>query len=129
LILLMFISGVGFLVCLVVHVGILFGVETELGTVMQVLKCGILVVYLPAALAARRLLRDYGEQGFGEALKKACPSWMATAMGLIILYAIINVIVQLVGKADPGFAYSALLMAAYSTGIGIYYCYKRLAMS
>ncbi|MCK4794278.1 MAG: hypothetical protein KAV87_61695 [Desulfobacteraceae bacterium] len=129
MVVLMLISAAGFLLSLILHIATLLHVEMELDKVMQVLAYGMFALLLPAVVIAHRLRRSFGNKAFGEALKNACPGWMQTTVGLIIVYAIVNLLIQLVRKGNFAFAYSALLMAAYSVLIAGYYSYNRLKSS
>lgn len=123
---LMLISAAGFLLSLILHIAMLLHVEMPLD---KVLHYGMLALLLPSIVIAHRLRRCLGNKAFGEVLKNACPGWMATTIGLIMIYAIVNLLIQMVRKGDFVFAYSALLMAAYSVAIGMYYSYNRLKSS
>ncbi len=122
---LLLISAAGFLLSLIVHIATLLHVEMELDIVMQVLAYVMFALFIPSIVIVSRLRRSFGNQPFGEALKSTCPRWMRTTMGLIIIYAIVNLLIQLARGEKAGFAYSALLMAAYSVAIGMYYSYTR----
>ena len=129
MVVLMLISAAGFLLSLILHIASLLHVEMPLDKVMQVLAFGMFALYLPAFVIVGRLRGAYGKKAFSNALKSTCPGWMQTTVGLIIIYAIVNLLIQLVRKGDFAFAYSALLMAAYSVLIGGYYSYNRLKSS
>jgi len=122
----MLISAAGFLLSLILHIATLLHVEMPLDKVMHY---GIFALFLPSIVIAHRLRRSFGNKAFGEALKSACPGWMRTTVGLIIIYAIVNVIIQLVRRGNISFARSGILMAAYSVAIGMYYSYNRLKSS
>jgi hypothetical protein len=125
MVLLMLISAAGFLLSLIVHIATLLHVEMELDIVMQALAYGMFALFLPSIVIVSRLRRAYGNQAFGEALKSTCPGWMRTTMGLIIIYAIVNLLIQLARRENVALAHSSLLMAAYSVAIGMYYSYNR----
>jgi len=126
LVVLMLISAAGFLLSLILHIATLLHVEMPLDKVMHY---GIFALYLPSIVIARRLRRAFGKKAVSEALKSTCPGWMRTTTGLIIIYAIVNLLIQMVRKGDFAFVYSGLLMAAYSVAIGMYYSYNRLKSS
>jgi hypothetical protein len=125
----MFISAIGFLLSIILHIALLLHVEVPLDKVTQVLFFGLCALYLPACVIVSRLRRSFGKKAFGEALKSVCPVWIQTTVGLIIIYAIVNLIIQLVRRGNISFARSGLLMAAYSVLVGGYYSYNRLKNS
>lgn len=129
MVVLMFISAAGFLLSLILHIATLSHVEMPLDKVMPVLAYGMFALLLPALVIARRLRRSLGNKAFGEALKNACPGWMQITMGLIMIYAIVNLLIQSARRGNAGFARSGLLMAAYYMAIGMYYSYNRLKSS
>lgn len=125
----MWISAVGFFLSLILHIAWWLGVEIKWYTVTQVLILVMALLYLPLGRIARRLRRIYGKKGFREALKSVFPGWIASMMGLIIMYAIGVVLFRIVRKGDPAIIWSAILMAGYVVATSCYYSYNHLISS
>jgi hypothetical protein len=125
----MWISAVGFLLSLILHIAWWLDVEMQLFIVTQILLLGMFLLFLPLNVIAKRLRRVYGKKGFREALKSVFPGWIASLTGFIIIYAIGIVLFKIVRKGDPAIVWSAILMAGYALSTSCYYSYNRLISS
>lgn len=125
----MWISAVGFLLSVILHIAWRLDVEIKWYTVTQVLPLGMALLYLPLGGIARRLRRIYGKKGFREALKNVFPGCIAALMGWLIMYAIVVAVIQVARKGKPAIAISAILMSGYAVATVCYYSYPRLKNS
>ena len=129
MVVLMFISAAGFVLSLVLHIAAWLGVEMQWYKVPLSLLLVMNLIYIPACVIASRLRREHGEKAFQAAVKNVFPGWIAALMGFLIMYAIVVIFIQIVRKADPTIALTALLTAVYATATGTYYSYNRLKSS
>jgi len=125
----MWISAVGFLLSLILHIAVWLDVEKQLYIVTQILLLGMFLLFLPLNFIAKRLRRVYGKKGFRESLKSVFPGWIASLIGFIIMYAIGIVLFKIFRKGDPAIVWSAIMMAGYAVATSCYYSYNRLISS
>jgi hypothetical protein len=83
-------SGLGLLLSIVVHIAALTGVEILSNEYFFLLHGGIVVVWLPAVLVARRVTRQVPQAEFWNAALGGCPTWMRKAFYALFGYAILN---------------------------------------
>ena len=95
----------GLVLSLVAHVAALLGYPQPMGSAAWALHAGIIVVWLPAVLASRRLGVDPKSKDFWKVARRGCPPWVGWVTGGFFAYAVVNFLVFFVGgrvAAGPG---------------------------
>ena len=98
-------SAVGFLASLVSHVYALLGLDGPLGDRTMLLHVGIFIVWIPAILASRRLVRDVPQKDMWKATLRGCPEWMRYAFYGLFGYTFLNFALFMfrgAGRSTPG---------------------------
>lgn len=128
-------SGVGLVLSLWVHLGSLMGRRVAPAPLFWILHIGIFVVWIPAGLAAYRLVGDMNQKDFWKRILKGSPEWMLYMVYGFGGYALINFAVFWVeginkggggsGGANPAAAvwrgFSGHWMAFYAAALAILY--------
>ena len=100
----MFLAALGLVLSIIVHVLALFGMPSPFGESPWGLHIGIFVVWLPAILAANRLVKDFKQKDHWKAALRACPKWMKNLTYFFFGYAILNfaifIILDFTGKGS-----------------------------
>ena len=86
----MLLSALGFGLSAYAHVMSVLGKSLFWGGSVWFLHIGIFVVWLPAVIAAQRVMRDAPQKDFWKIILAGCPAWMKTAQILVFVYAIAN---------------------------------------
>jgi hypothetical protein len=128
-------ATIGLVLSLTVHVSSLLGMPSPLGEASWALHIGVFVVWFPAVLASRGLVKDFKQEDFWKAALRACPTWMKYMTSLFFVYAIVNFLTFMLldvggGKIDPGSGgtpssvlrgFSGHWMAFYSAAMALLY--------
>ena len=83
-------AGLGLLLSLTAHVLALFGKTIPGGGLVWTLHIGIFLVWIPAIILSRRMLRDVRREHHMETVLAACPRWLRLAIKIIFVYGILN---------------------------------------
>jgi len=102
----MLLAAAGFILSLYAHVMFLLDQSSPWGESVWFLHAGVFVVWVPAVLVARRLVRNTAQKDFWKVAMIGCPSWMRDAFGALFVYAILN------------FLYFAFVSSKHSAGTG-----------
>jgi hypothetical protein len=92
----------GLVLSLVAHVAALLGLPQPMGSAAWALHAGIIVVWLPAVLASRRLGVDPKSKDFWKVALRGCPPWVGWVTGGFFAYAVVNFLVFFVGGRGGG---------------------------
>jgi hypothetical protein len=124
-------SGVGLVLSMASHAAALFGAQGPLGDFAFVLHIGIFVVWIPAILAAHRLVQNARWKDFWKAALRGCPGWMTYMTYGLAGYAVFNFAVFAMATPTTGQAgpmspevvrgFSGHWMAFYSAALAILY--------
>src|SRR5687768_11856783 len=86
----------GLALSLVAHGAALLGQPQPMGPAAWGLHVGILVVWIPAMIASRRLVPDPKHKDAWKQALRGCPRWVRWVTGGFFVYAIINFFLSLV---------------------------------
>jgi len=122
-------SGIGLLVSLWVHVGALMG--RGVPSVFWVLHVGIFVVWFPAVLVAQRLVGNANRKDFWKVVLKGAPDWVRYMMYALFAYEFVNFMISM-GQSSSGIrhattsaadlrVFSGMWMVFYSAALAILY--------
>ena len=92
-------SAIGLLVSLWVHIGALMG--RGVPSAFWVLHVGIFVVWLPAVLAAQRLVGNTNRKDFWKVVLKGAPDWLRYLMYVLFAYEFVNFMISM-GQSSSG---------------------------
>ena len=132
-------AALGLILSLFVHVCSLVGVSTPLAEHAWGLHIGIFVVWLPAVVAANRLVRNVKPRDYWRAVLRGCPPWLRGMVYVFFAYAMVNFLLflaatfaePLAGSSGSGTppavfrGFSGHWMAFYSAALGILYSAMR----
>ena len=125
----MYLAGLGLILSLIVHISALLGMPSPFGENSWGLHIGIFIVWIPAVIAMRSLVKDFKQKDLWKAALRACPNWMKYLTLFFFGYAILNFVLFAVidisgGKGTPTNVYrgfSGHWMAFYSAAMAILY--------
>lgn len=86
----LWLSGLGFVLSLFVHLCSLGGTPLPFGRSTWLLHVGIFVVWIPAVVLSRRLTREAKTKGSWQVIYAGCPTWMKTVLYVVVVYSMIN---------------------------------------
>lgn len=122
-------SAIGLLVSLWVHVGALMG--RGIPSALWVLHVGIFVVWLPAVIVAQRLAGNTNRKDFWKVVLKGAPDWVRYMMYLLFAYEFVNFMISMGQSSNGGRhtassaadwrGFSGLWMVFYSAALAILY--------
>ena len=123
-------AAVGFALSIAAHVASFQGSQGPLGRYTWTLHMGALFICIPAALAARRLLRGVPRKEQWKALLRGCPAWTKYVLYGLVAYALVNFGIFLMspGKGGAGLmppaavrGFSGHWMAIYAMAFAVLY--------
>jgi hypothetical protein len=86
----MALAAAGLLLSIGVHVASLFGLHVPGGALVLSLHIGIIVVWIPAVLVAKRANRGRPQRDYWRTVLSGCPAWMHYAGYALAAYALAN---------------------------------------
>src|SRR6185369_13985049 len=92
-------SGIGLLLSLWVHIGALMG--RNVPSAFWVLHVGIFVVWFPAVLVAQRLVGNASRKDFWKVILKEAPDWVRYVMYVLFAYEFVNFMISM-GQSSSG---------------------------
>jgi len=131
----MYLTGIGLVLSLIVHISALLGRHSPFGEVAWGLHVGIFIVWIPAVISANTLVKEFKQKDFWKAALRACPKWMKNLTYFFFGYAILNFIlfaIMLIGSGNASGGenstpsnvfrgFSGHWMAFYSAALAILY--------
>src|SRR5258705_12794585 len=128
---LMWLSALGLIFSLLVHLDALLGMGSALGEAAWFLHAGVFLVWLPAVLVLQPLTREFKQKDLWRAALRGCPTWMRWMTYGFFGYAFLNFaffIVMAPRSNSPSGTptvvfrgFSGHWMAFYSAAVAIFY--------
>jgi hypothetical protein len=128
---LQWLSTLGLILSVLVHLGALLGTDSALGEAAWFLHGGIFLVWFPAVLVLQPLTREFKQKDLWRAALRGCPTWMRWMTYGFFGYAAVNFILfifMVPGRhASPDTppivlrGFSGHWMAFYSAAVAIFY--------
>lgn len=131
MLLLMFISFIGFLLSFVIHLCSLLKIYQPPKEITLPLSIGIIAVFYPAWFISNKIRKDYDKKEYKKAIFSVCPNWIMILNGVLIAYALVFSVYALIkhfrGSVNRDYrGFSSYLMAFYFLAFAISYCCRRL---
>jgi hypothetical protein len=128
---LMYLSALGLILSLLVHLGALLRTGSALGEAAWFLHGGIFLVWIPAVLVLQPLTREFKQKDLWRAALRGCPTWMRWMTYGFFGYAAVNFILFIFmapGRTSSSATSAVVLrgfsghwMAFYSAAVAIFY--------
>ena len=132
MLLLIFISFIGFVLSAVIHLCSLFRIYESPREIKILIQIGIIAVFYPSWFISEKMRKEENITDYKKAILGVCPKWMLILNSFLLVYAFAGLlyslfIKQIIGAANKDFrGFSGHWMALYFLTFTILYCCKRL---
>src|SRR5262245_26832033 len=128
---LLWLSTLGLILSILVHLAALLGTDSALGEAAWFLHGGIFLVWFPAVLVLQPLTREFKQKDLWRAALRGCPKWMRWITYGFFGYAAVNFLLFIFmapgRSSSPGTppvilrGFSGHWMAFYSAAVAVFY--------
>jgi hypothetical protein len=132
MLLLMYISFIGFLLSFVIHLCSLLNIYQPPKEIALPLSIGIIAVFYPAWFISDKMRKDGDIKDYKKAILGVCPKWMVILNSILIIYTFAGLLYlfimrQFIGTVSKNFrGSSGYMMSLYFLAFTILYCCRRL---